>query len=93
MRGGSTDGGRVGAGLSGGATTRTAGRRLCVVLADPGADPAAVRAAARTAASPADLPPPRELLGTIVRTIGLEGADHGWEDAPELEGAVRVDPA
>lgn len=56
-----------------------------------GADPAAVRAVARTATSPAELPPPRELLAGIAEAVGLEGAEHGWEDAPELEGAVRVE--
>jgi hypothetical protein len=56
-----------------------------------GADPAAVRAVARTGQSAADLPPPRELLAGIAATVGLEGTDHGWEDAPELAGAVRVE--
>ena len=56
-----------------------------------GADPAAVRAVARTAESPAELPPPRELLAGIAEAIGLEGTEHGWEDAPELAGAVRVE--
>jgi GNAT superfamily N-acetyltransferase len=56
-----------------------------------GADPAAVRAVARTAQSPAELPPPAELLAAIAEAIGLEGAVHGWEDAPELEGAIRVE--
>jgi GNAT superfamily N-acetyltransferase len=50
-----------------------------VVARLTGADPAAVRAAARTGASPDDLPTPRELLASIAATIGLEGADHGWE--------------
>jgi ribosomal protein S18 acetylase RimI-like enzyme len=45
-----------------------------------GADPAVVKAIARTAASPADLPPPRELLAGIAATLGLEGADHGYEE-------------
>ncbi len=45
-----------------------------------GADPAAVRAAARTAASPEELPPASELLDAIAAAIGLEGADHGWEE-------------
>ena len=56
-----------------------------------GADPAAVRAVARTAESPAELPPPRELLAGIAEAVGLEGTEHGWEDAPELAGAVRVE--
>ena len=64
-----------------------------VVARLTGADPAAVRAVARTATSPAELPPPRELLAAIAEAIGLEGAEHGWEDAPELAGAVRVERA
>jgi hypothetical protein len=62
-----------------------------VVARLTGADPAAVRTVARTAASPRELPPPRELLAGIAEAVGLEGAEHGWEDAPELEGAVRVE--
>ena len=56
-----------------------------------GADPAAVRAVARTAASPAELPPARELLADLARAIGIEGAEHGWSDAPTLAGAVVVE--
>ena len=62
-----------------------------VVARLTGADPAAVRTVARTAASPRELPPPRELLAAIAEAVGLDGAEHGWEDAPELEGAVRVE--
>ena len=62
-----------------------------VVARLTGADAAAVRAVARTAASPSELPPARELLGEIARVIGVEGWDHGWSDAPELPGAVRID--
>jgi hypothetical protein len=25
--------------------------------------------------------------------VGVEGADHGWSDAPELDGAARVERA
>jgi ribosomal protein S18 acetylase RimI-like enzyme len=56
-----------------------------------GADPARVRAVARTASSPAELPPARELLATLAEAVGVEGATHGWADAPELDGAVRVE--
>jgi len=55
-----------------------------------GADPAQVRAVARTASSPADLPPPRELLGELAAALRLEGADHGYEDARSIPGAVSV---
>jgi ribosomal protein S18 acetylase RimI-like enzyme len=44
-----------------------------------GADPARVRAVARTAGSPAELPPPRELLAEIAALMGLEGAERGYE--------------
>src|SRR5437868_14584227 len=37
-----------------------------------GADPAAVRAVVRVASSPADLPPPRELLAEIADVMHLE---------------------
>jgi len=56
-----------------------------------GADQGAVRAATPVAASPAELPPPRELLAGLAGALGLQGAGHGWADAPELEGAVRLD--
>ena len=51
-----------------------------VVARLTGAEPAAIRAAARTAASPEELPPPQELLESIAAAIGLEGAEHGWEE-------------
>jgi ribosomal protein S18 acetylase RimI-like enzyme len=55
-----------------------------------GADPEAVRRIARTAPAPADLPPARELLAELAAALGIEGSGHGWADAPEVEGAVRV---
>jgi GNAT superfamily N-acetyltransferase len=58
-----------------------------------GAEPARVRAVAPTASSPAELPPARELLAALGDAVGVEGADHGWSDAPELDGAVRVERA
>ena len=56
-----------------------------------GADPEAVRRVARTASSPADLPPARELLAELAATMGVTGAESGWADAPELDGAVRIE--
>jgi hypothetical protein len=38
-----------------------------------------VRAAAPTAASTHELPPPPELLASLARVLGIEGADHGFE--------------
>ena len=55
-----------------------------------GADPESVRRIARTASAPADLPPARELLAELATALGVEGAGHGWVDAPDLAGAVRV---
>ncbi len=55
-----------------------------------GADPATVRRIARTAPAAADLPPAAQLLETLAHTLGIEGAGHGWADAPELAGAVKV---
>ncbi len=56
-----------------------------------GADPEAVRRAAHTAPSPADLPPARELLAELAGVIGVEGAETGWADVPDLDGAIRVE--
>jgi ribosomal protein S18 acetylase RimI-like enzyme len=56
-----------------------------------GAEPARVRAVARTAASPADLPPPAELLVQVGELLGLSGVDLGYEAAAELPDAVRIE--
>ena len=61
-----------------------------VVARLTGADPGVIRAVARTAGSPAALPPAQELLEAIAAAIGLEGADHGWDDAPEIPDAIEV---
>ena len=58
-----------------------------------GAEPARIRAAARTAESPDELPPAEELIAEIARALGLEGADHGFEEARELPGVVVVEHA
>jgi hypothetical protein len=42
---------------------------------------------------PAELPPVRELASSIAATMGIEGVDHGWADAPEIPGAIRLDRA
>jgi hypothetical protein len=55
-----------------------------------GADPAEIRAVARTAQTHEELPPPQELLAGIAAAIGLEGAEHGWADAPEIPDAIAV---
>ena len=61
-----------------------------VVARLTGADPTAVRTVARTAPLPEELPPPDELVAELAAAIGLEGAGHGWADAPEIEGAIAV---
>ena len=58
-----------------------------------GAEPEAVRRIARTAPAPADLPPARELLADLAGAMGVEGSGHGWADAPEINGVVRVERA
>lgn len=55
-----------------------------------GARPEEIRRVARTAPSPADLAPARELLAALSAALGVEGAEHGWSDAPELAGSVRI---
>ena len=63
-----------------------------VVARLTGADPAAVRAVARTGDLAGRAPSARASCWRRSRTtIGLEGAEHGWEDAPDLAGAVRVE--
>lgn len=56
-----------------------------------GAEPGAVRAAAVHAASPADLPPPDVTLEELARAIGIQGVEHGYSDAPEIPGAMRIE--
>ncbi len=55
-----------------------------------GAGRAQVRAAAPVAASPAELPPPGELLAGLASALRLEGTAHGWSGAPALEDATRL---
>jgi len=62
-----------------------------VVARLTGADPATVRAAAVHGVTPADLPPPEEVLAALAAAVGIEGGDHGWSDAPEVPGAVRIE--
>jgi len=55
-----------------------------------GASAEEVRRIARTASAPADLPPARELLRELARALRIQGSEHGWSDAPEIAGAVRI---
>jgi ribosomal protein S18 acetylase RimI-like enzyme len=51
------------------------------------ADPQAVKALAGTASSPAELPPPRELLASLAGALGLEGTEHGFAQLAAAEEA------
>ena len=62
-----------------------------VVARLTGANPAEVRRIARTASASADLEPASELLAALAAVLGIEGAKHGWADAPTVEGAVRLE--
>lgn len=56
-----------------------------------GADPEAVRRIAITASAPADLAPARELLAELAAALGVLGAEHGYADAKDLDGAIRIE--
>ena len=64
-----------------------------VVARLTGANPEAVRAAAVHARTPEELPPAREILAGLARAMGIAGAEHGWADAPDIPGAVRIERA
>lgn len=46
-----------------------------------GADPQRIKALATTAATPGELPPARALIASLGDVLGLEGVDHGYEQA------------
>ncbi len=56
-----------------------------------GADPEAIRRVAPSATSPADLPPARDLLRDLAAAIGIEGSAHGWADAEDVDGLIRIE--
>jgi ribosomal protein S18 acetylase RimI-like enzyme len=56
-----------------------------------GAEPGAVRAAAVHGASPSELPAAEEILRNLAAAIRLEGAEHGWEVARGLPGAIAIE--
>ena len=57
------------------------------------ADPSAIRAVARTAESPDELPPSQELIAEVGAALGIEGGEHGSEQAREIPEAVVVEHA
>jgi ribosomal protein S18 acetylase RimI-like enzyme len=56
-----------------------------------GAEPEAVRRIAVTASSSTELAPPRELLAELAAAMRIEGVEHGWANAAEVDGAIRLD--
>jgi ribosomal protein S18 acetylase RimI-like enzyme len=56
-----------------------------------GAEPEEIRRIAVTAPSPADLAPARELLAELAAAMRIHGAEHGWANAPEIDGVERID--
>ena len=66
------------------------GANATVVARLTGADPREIRSIARTARSPADLPPPAELLARLAAAMKIEGAEHGYAEAGEIVGAQRL---
>jgi ribosomal protein S18 acetylase RimI-like enzyme len=56
-----------------------------------GADPEAVRRIAITASAPADLAPARDLLAELAGVLGVTGTEHGYADAEDIEGAIRIE--
>lgn len=61
-----------------------------VVARLTGASPSAIRAVARTAGSVTELPPASSLAEAIAGAMGIGGAGHGYGNAPELPGSVRL---
>lgn len=56
-----------------------------------GADQGAVRAATPVGLSVSELPPARELLACLADALGIVGSEHGYADAPELVGSIRLE--
>ena len=56
-----------------------------------GADPDTVRRIAVTAPSPAELAPARELLAELARALGVDGTEHGWENASGIDDALLIE--
>jgi hypothetical protein len=55
------------------------------------ADPAAIRAVARTAESPDELPSSQDLIAEVAAALGIEGGEHGSEQAREIPEAIVVE--
>ncbi|HEV3407921.1 MAG TPA: hypothetical protein VG079_04455 [Gaiellaceae bacterium] len=61
-----------------------------VVARLTGADAADVRAVVRTAKVVEDLPLPRELVRQVARVLGVQGGEHGYDDARAIPGAIDL---
>ena len=55
-----------------------------------GASQAAVRDATPIGSVPAELALAAELLATLARVLGLAGAEHGFSEAADVDGAIRI---
>ena len=66
------------------------GANPTVVARLTGADPRDIRRLARTAVSPADLPPAPELLAELAAAMKIQGGEHGYAEAAEIQGAQRI---
>jgi hypothetical protein len=55
-----------------------------------GANPERVRQVARTAELPSELPPPVELLDSLTRLFGIQGADRGYAAARSRPEAIEI---
>ena len=66
------------------------GANPTVVARLTGAEPGQVREVARTARSISELPPAPELIGRIATVLGVEGAEHGYEQARSIPAAVEI---
>jgi hypothetical protein len=61
-----------------------------VVARLTGAEPGHVRAVARTAKHPEELPPPPELVARLSGVLGVQGGEHGYDEARAIPGAIDL---
>jgi hypothetical protein len=61
-----------------------------VVARLTGAEPARVRAVALTAKRPEELPPPPELVARLAGVLGVQGGEHGYDEARAVPGGIDL---
>ena len=61
-----------------------------VVARLTGADAADVRAVVRTAKVVEELPAPRELVAQVAHVLGVQGGEHGYDEARAIPGAIDL---